>query len=444
MKPTDRLILTPSFRRLLIGLAALNGIIGIMRILESFEAPTVYRKDFLSPYLMAKAILNGVNPYLPLHELAGLLMGNAAYSEFTHPTPHTPIVGMLMLPLALLGYRGAALVWFGIELICQVGSILLLARWWGKPLRASRAALCLGVALGWTPVVEDCWFGQFTTLLLLMTIGAWLALRDGKDTVGGALLGGLMAIKLAGWPVVIFLALRGRWRAVIAALGVAAAANLLSAAVLGFDRVWEYYLTIGPMVSAIYKTNDVNYSAWTWGVRLFAGFGKNFLAPPLWPSASLAGVLSLLAPVVVLALGLRMALRAERFDTAFAAMVIIGLFVNPIAWTHYLMLTTIPIAVIARKLALDGLPRKLCYLTFGLWLPLSLAGLAYSRVVQFLGTESTAQAVPVVPFAAGLITLIPAAALLCLLGLLRRLDTPDWTDRLRDEHQAPRPFAQAM
>ena len=65
-----KLTLSPGFKRLLLLLAALNGLVGIKRIIESFLAPDIYRKDFVSGYLMAKAMLNGVNPYLPLPELA--------------------------------------------------------------------------------------------------------------------------------------------------------------------------------------------------------------------------------------------------------------------------------------------------------------------------------------------------------------------------------------
>jgi len=101
-----KLAFSPGFKRLLLAIAALNGLVGINRVVESFVTQDIYRKDFVSGYLMAKAMLNGVSPYI-----------------------------------------------------------------------------------------------------------AWLSLRSGKEALCGAMLGAMIALKMAAWPVVIFLALRriGIW-----------------------------------------------------------------------------------------------------------------------------------------------------------------------------------------------------------------------------------------
>ena len=433
MKPSSNLTFSPGFKRLLFVIAAFNGLIGIKRIVESFFPPDIYRKDFMSPYLMARAIVSGVDPYLPLPELARRLISYPNYSVLNHPTSHPPFLGLLGLPFGLFSYEKAAIVWLIFELICLLISLLLLLRWWGKPIKAGTVAALFGVALGWAPIVEELWLGQISSCLLLLLIGAWFALRAEKNFLGGAMLGGLIALKLMAWPIVIFLALRRKWNGVIAAFAVAAAANLLAMAVFGINPVKNYYLKVGPQVASIYFSHDINYSTWTIGRRLFAGIGYNFWAPPLWSTASLALLFTYLTPAIVLLLGLRVALKAKSFDTSFGLLVGVGILVSPIAWTHYLMLAAIPIVIIARRLQAIRYPRRMSYLAFCLWLLLSIVGATYSYVVGLFASQTTPDGTPIVPFMAGALTLIPAVA---LLGLLWIVWLSDWTPCLRSSSRA--------
>jgi len=422
MKASSNLTFSPGFKRLLFVIAAFSGLIGIKRIVESFFPPEIYKKDFIQEYLMAKAILEGVNPYLPLPDLAGIWMSYADYNELKHPTPHPPFVGLLGLPFGYLSYEKASIAWLIFELICLLAVILLILRWWGKPAKAATMAILLLIALGWIPVIEDLWFGQLTICLLLLLVGAWLSLREEKNLLGGALLGGLIALKLMAGPIVIFLALRRKWSVVFSAGAVVVAANLLAAGVLGTNCVKYYYLEVCPLLASIYRSHDVNYSSWTIGERFFAEFGKNFVAPPLFSSAYLAWLFTYLIPAAVLLLGLRLALKVEHFDTAFGLLVGVAILVSPIAWTHYLILISIPMMIIAQRLWLLGLPRRMSYLVFCLWLLISIAGTAYSYIARLVISHITPGGFPVVTFVAGLVTLIPAVALSGLLWIVWRLD----------------------
>jgi hypothetical protein len=428
METSTNLTFSPGFKRLLSVIAALIGVIGIKRIVESFFAPEIYRKDFIQEYLMAKAILKGVNPYLPLPDLASLCLSVADYNNVAnynvlkHPTPHSPVVGLLSLPLGFLSYEKAAIVWLVFELACLLIAICLVLRWWGKPFKAATAVALLGIALGWMPVIEDLWLGQLGACLLPLLLGAWLALRAERNVLGGALLGGVIALKLMAWPIVIFLALRRKWGGVVAAVVVAVVTNLLAMAALGVNCVKNYYFNIGPQIAAAYRSHDCNYSSWTLGERLFAGYGYHFAVPPLWPSATLASIGAYVVPSVILLFGLALALRASNFDTAFGLLIGVGILVNPVAWTHYLILAAIPIAIIARRLWEMGFPKRMSYLAFCLWLPsmVNNGGLAHFALLFTILT--TPEGVHVIPAAAGLLTLIPAVALIGLLWLVWRLD----------------------
>lgn len=422
MKTSSNLTFSPDLKRLLLVISSLCWIIGIKRIVGSFSSPDIYRKDFIQEYLMAKAILTGVNPFLPLPELASQLMGIPNYFVLVHPTPHPPIVGLLSLPFGLLSYEKAAVAWLFFELGCLLASVLLLLRWWGVTLNMGRELVLFGFALVWGPVLEELWCGQLGSCLLLLLLIAWLSLRAEKEALGGAMLGGLIALKLMAWPIVIFLALRRKWNGVMAAATVVVTANLLAMFVIGADRLWDYYFKVGPSVTSIYRSWDSNYSAWTWGGRLFAGSGYHFSAPPLWASTPLAQFCTYAIPVAVLLLGLGLALRARRFDTAFGLLVGTGILVSPVAWPHYLIFVSIPLVIIARRLWVMGFPRELSYLTLGLCMLLSLTGNFLADGARLFASRTTPEGIPVVPFTAAALTLTPAVALLGLLWLICRLD----------------------
>ena len=418
--PDTKPVLSPGFRRLLFALIALNGLVGGKRIVESFFGLEIYKKDFIQEYLMGKAILSGVSPYLSVVELAARWLPEAGYDRLRHPTPHPPLVGLLGVPFALLEYRAATVVWLGIELLCVGVSIALLARWWGRPLGVRGTALILLGLLGWVPLVEGLWFGQLTTLLFLLLLLAWGALRREADGLGGALLGLIFAIKLAAWPMLLFLALRRRWRAAAAAGVVIALTHGLAAAVLGIEVVRDYYLEVGPQVAALYRGHDTNYSLTTLGTRLFEGFGNNFRVAPLYASPALARLATLLVSGAALSAGMWAALRARSFDTAFGLLVGLGVLLSPIAWTHYLLVILLPAAILLRRMLTEGASKRRWRALFAMMLAISIAGAGYSSLAQRFAVDGGPGELPVAPFVAGMATLFPLFGLLGVLALLWR------------------------
>jgi hypothetical protein len=412
---------SPGFRRMLPFILIIFTLNGGRRILESFQPPDLYRKDFIQEYLMAKAILEGVNPYLPLPDLIDRWIG-VNKTALLHPTPHPPIVGILSLPLGFLDYRSAALTWLGIELLCLTGAIILLMEWWGARITTVRLVIALGAALGWMPVIEELWLGQFSAMLLLLLLAAWSALRKEQDGKAGAFLGLMLALKFSGWPLLLFLLIRRRWNAVIAAGIVFLLANLIPLFCLGIQCVSEYYLKVAPLISEIYRHHEGNLSAWTIGQRVFNGFGVNMYLQPLVASSLLTKAATILIPIGALLSGLWLALKAKSFDTAVGIMTIIGIWINPISWTHYLVLSAIPSAIIAKRLSCEGWPKDRCYRLIGILLSFTIAISTYLALAGHFTNQSTPDGLPVVPFAAGLLILIPVAGLGGLLWMIWRSD----------------------
>lgn len=422
MKDAARLELSPAFKRFLLLFAIGNALLGLKRVIFSVASFWVYKKDLLAGYLLAKAMVTGVNPYLPLNELATLWLPEHNITDLTHPSPHPFALGWLCLPLALLRYEYAAIVWLIFELGCLAAAVALFFQVLRLKFDWRYWALATFLALGWVPVIEDLWLGQFSLCLLVLFLCVWLRLRAGREVLGGFLLGVLMTLKFAGWPLVLWLTCRRRWSAVIMAVATFIDAHLLAIHFHGWEMVRDYYLKVGPLVGAIYRTHDANFSAWTLGQRLFAASGFNFILTPVANAPLWASALNVLAPLALLAAALWLALRARNLDTAFVILAVAGIVLNPIAWTHYLMLTALAWALICRRLHALHWPRRLTYRALWLLLPLSLTQASYIKLAMLFASGTDAAGKLIVPAGAALLTLAPLATLCGLLWLLTWLE----------------------
>lgn len=412
-----------SFPKLLFLLAAtFNGWLGFYSIKQSYSVPIIYKKDFLQDYLMAKAILNGVNPYFPVRELAQIWLSDAtSYNQITHPSLHPTLVGLLCLPLSLLSYQQASVVWLAFESVCMLTALILIFRGFGKPIKPAVALVFLFISLGFGPVEDELWSGQLNTLLLLLMVGSWLALRDGKDGIGGALLGGVIAFKWMAWPIVLYLIIRRKWKSVIIAATSVGVSNLLALLVLGYEGLKDYYLKIVPSASYI-RYNESNLSASAFGFHLFAEYGWYRKLMPLWSSPKLAVISSYLITLAILSIGLRMAIRASSFDTAFGLLTGLSILASPVAWSHYLVLAAIPFAILLNRLSKLGFPRPYLVLLFFIVLPLLLRNETYYGILHLFSTQKTDEGFPIIQFMPGLFLMLPTVSLIGLLWFIRRLD----------------------
>jgi hypothetical protein len=251
-------------------------------------------------------------------------------------------------------------------------------------------------------------------------VGSWLALRAGKESMGGVLLGGVIAIKWMAWPLVLFLMLRRQWKSVIMMVIVVGATNFLAVLVLGFGVVKGYYLNIGASAAYI-RTFEFNLSASAFGLHLFTELGWYLKLTPLWNSPTLASVSSHLITITVLCIGLVMALRTSSFDTAFGLLTGVSILVSPVAWSHYLLLAALPFAILVNRLSELKFPRPFTVRLFIIMCPLLFTSRMYGGLLHIIFSRETPESLPIVPFIPGLLLMLPTVSLIGLLWLLWRL-----------------------
>jgi len=177
-------------------------ILAALALLEARAmAPTGILYDFGSFWASGDALRHGLDPYgvYPLTFIA---------TQDGHPQPSPNLDPPVLLPLfaafSLVDPQIDFGLWWALSLLCYAVACWLLLRRTSQlrdPLTLTWLASSFAL---WGAVYN----GQIYTQLLLLSVGAWLALRSQRSVLAGVLLGTLVAAKpnFAVWPMALFLA----------------------------------------------------------------------------------------------------------------------------------------------------------------------------------------------------------------------------------------------
>jgi hypothetical protein len=413
-------------RLVIVGAGVALGLVGFRACLATMAPPYAYTKDFLQEYVIAGAVANGADPYVPIQELAARYVsgwdpGGQVGAAFAHPTPHPPTIGLLFWSISYLDYLTAMSLWFGLGIACLALTIALLARTARARMPLWGTLTLTTVALAWYPVGEELALGQVMISILLLTAVARLALLRGHHVLGGVALGCALLIKPIVWPLLFLLAMRRSWRGLAAAILTALAAYGATAWVVGVQRVVAYMTDVLPAVNAVYKNASWNLSLWTLGRRLFEGTDNSlsmlgrYPAPPLVRSELAATVVSVAVPALVLLVACHWARKRRDLDASFGVFVCVSIMVSPISWGHYGVLAIIPIAQVVAWLLAHRFPTRetnaalvigmLLFVSFNAWTTLAL---------QLWGRIPTVDEPFVLPSLPSLLLMMPTVAVAAL------------------------------
>ena len=416
-------------RRVAVALGISHGLVSLLMPIAALFPPVVFGKDFVQEYVLARAVRDHSDAYLPVRTLADRYLPPIAQEggSFTLPTPHPPPVGLLVFPVGLLDYQTAAITWFVLEIVFLVAAIWLLARNAEPRWSVVSCAVAALILVGWAPVYWELFFGQLMVLLLLLLAGARLALKSQRPLVAGLLVGLAILMKTIPWPFVILFAIRREWRAFFGASGTAVLGYAATAAVLGPGQVIDYFTRVAPEVSRLYEASGVNLSAWVLGRRLFEGTprgafgGFDITAPALAVSPLAATLVSAALPLGLFVIACVWS-RRYSLDAAFGLMTCVAILVSPIAWAHYLVLLCVPTAYVVEWLIQHRFPVWETRVGLALAALFAVPYEGWETAATLLGGQTPVQGIPtVLPPAPALLTLMPTLALAllaCFIALL--------------------------
>jgi hypothetical protein len=422
---------------------AVTSLLVFLRALPALTSGA-YHNDFTQDYLLARAAVDGLDPYLPLADLADLYLptSQAKTGVITLPlaSPHPPAVAIMFIPFTVMPLETANALWF----VAQLGLLLLLCFLVFPPRPGSRMQwhaigfFCL--LLCWSPIVIELFYGQLNLLLAVLLVGSYRAANCGAPRVAGTLLGAAIAIK--AFPVVVagYYLLRREWRTASWAAGAAGVVSILPILIIGPGSIVSYghqFLAS----TGYWQATEGHYSLTAAFRRLFTG---TINVHPLVELPWGALVLSSLTALVILALAAQAIVRAEDSSIALSIALCAAILVSPLSWNYYLVLLIGPMLWTASRLRARGWPLW----NANVWL-LALA-LISVPVGTFMGLPALiASELPKVgletiepppygklPGYAGLpLLLLPSGPLLLFTLLMREAAVSIRPDRMH--HQAP-------
>ena len=189
-----------------------------------------------------------------------------------------------------------------------------------------------GMTLLW-PAVLSGWQTANLSLLLALGIAVAWRYRD-RPAIAGVTVGVMISLKLFLWPLVGWLVLTRRWRALAWTVGSGVVINALSWAVLGFDQIHAYL----HLVNAVTKVEEATaYTPLALGLKL----GLSHQAADLVAGLAFAAV----AVVTV------NCARRGRESGVLLGVIAISLLATPIVWRHYFVLFLVPLAITRPRLS---------------------------------------------------------------------------------------------
>ena len=374
-----------------------------------------YTKDFALDYVSARAFLDGKDPYTPIRGLV---------ADYLHPPAHilddvlpganwhTPFKLVMTLPLALLPYRVAGILWLLLSAAAYVGAAIVLAR--ALAWRRS-SGFVLGVGALIVPVVQkDLSTGNLNGILLLLLVAGWHFARMRRDVAAGSMIGMAAATKMFPGLMLLPFLVAKRSKVVIAALGAAGSLTLIGAFALGPGKIVDYVRAgTGGEGFGYWDASPANIGWW--------GVATRWLSPNGWVPHANAGALGLALAAGGVAVFLYLAVRpkADLSHDVYWSTAPLMLLAWPIVWDHYLVIVLPWIVLVARRIS--ELDRRTLIILSLIALPLLIGLLP--------GGPTLAE---IEPWRAATIFQLPALALIGAVALDRLHDRDfEHEDRLR-------------
>ena len=340
-----------------------GGLLASLHWVDRLDTPAIYKDDFVQDYLLARAILDGRDPYAVAGvELAGRYLPESAAYTIRHVSLHPPAAALLSVPFGLVSYRTARALWLGLE----VALVVVLARLLPDGAESRRFSVRVAVPimlLAWPPIAMDLQCGQWSVFLAALLALAWDASRAGRPGLAGSLLGLAIAIKAFPALLLPFFVRRREWRAVGSALAVGVVLSAAPIALVGPGLVTGYFGS-GAHTTTTWLACFANYSALGAVARFVTSAGEFGGLPPVFSAPALTTPVVTATAVLVLVLSLRAVFSWRDPDAAFAGALCALVLLTPLVWQHYLTLLLWPLWLVGRRLASAGWPRPLSHAFF--------------------------------------------------------------------------------
>ena len=225
-------------------------------------ANNLFSTDFYKFYQSTRFYFDGQSIYdkiiRPLNPVEAIALHNTSFILPSDLNP--PFFILILLPFAWLSYSNALMVWSVMSFIATCAGILLVLK--SHPVLWNNKALRLWAFAGFLlyfPTYANFCIGQVSSILLLITVSAWLACRNGQNSKAGILLGFALSIKLFYGLFIIFFIARKQWRALISLTATFLTSSIIALLFYGNEIYKNYFNTL----------QHVRWYASSWNASVF-------------------------------------------------------------------------------------------------------------------------------------------------------------------------------
>lgn len=272
-------------------------------------------------------------------------------------TPNTPLVALVLVPLARLDMSVAREIWTWLNLLLFAGSLWLIGNALPAPASLTWRAGFVALALLYAPAREDFRLGQMYVLLLFLLSLAFWCLQRRSTAIAGLPLGIATVTKLSVVPLWLILAGRGDRRTLVIGALTMLGACALGIALTGWAS-WPRFIE-----AVIERVADYPAQAAT-AFQSTPGFFQHLFVreatwnpAPVWHQPWLAHLLTPFASVTTIGATLWRARRVD-IDLVLASGLALSVVLLPLAEEHHYTLLLIPIGVVAARITRTPLLRR--------------------------------------------------------------------------------------
>lgn len=315
--------------------------------------PQMREWDFSIYYSSATALRLGLNPYQT--SFAGLAARLGLHTGGINLAADTPTFLLCFEPLTRLSVSHAFWIWTGLSVVAFAGSLFLLVGPRSGFSSPATAWLLAGFAVLYQPVTNHFIVSQSQILVLFLLTLMMRCTELGYQGTAGLVLA--IAGLLRAYPLllVVYLALKRRWRTLAFTAAGLAVGGFLTMLIVGPTRALSFLGAIGFgtggrlfSLPGRFALSPSNVSLHNFVAQLFA------LAIGRRPTLEL-GTMESVATVVAGAFLIVLTLNATDRDTRdeecewrqLCLWIALMIALSPVAWIHYMVLLLIPFSQLA-------------------------------------------------------------------------------------------------
>ena len=269
------------------------------------------------------------------------------------PYVHLPLFSFFIRPLLVIPYGTITKLLLMINVFAVLLALYLITRLTGTRCNCTWLSCALAALTFFYPLLYSLRLGQTTPLVFLGVTALYSLYKTGYPKLSGALLGGIICLKITPLIVLVYFMVKKKWSLVISSGCTIVVVAIASALVMGRESNSVF-------VQEIIRLSGYSLASWNnqsldgFLLRLVTGglhlYDWHILTLPFKITVLKYAVVSLLVIIWLFAINAPNMTDDKQELLSFSLTVTLMVVLSPISWTHYLLFLVFPYLVLLTAL----------------------------------------------------------------------------------------------